>query len=69
MATKIAYKVARCIGGNCVQVGMSVDGLVHVADTKDGAAAPLAFSADEWTAFVAGVKAGEFDVAALPHPI
>jgi hypothetical protein len=65
---KIAYKVALCIGGNCVQAGLSVDGRVHVADTKDGGVKSLAFSTEEWTAFVADVKAGSFDLAALPRP-
>jgi uncharacterized protein DUF397 len=69
LATKIAYKVAHCYGGNCVQVGLSVEGLVHVADTKDGGVGSLAFSTEEWTAFVADVKAGAFDVAALAQPI
>jgi hypothetical protein len=68
LANNIAYRVARCYGGNCVQAGLSVDGIVHIADTKDGGATSLAFSADEWTAFVADVKRGSFDLAALPRP-
>lgn len=50
-----------CAANGCVGVAISSDG-VAVVDTKDTAAAPLRFTRDEWTAFVAGVKAGEFDV-------
>lgn len=47
--------------GGCVEVG-TVPGLVGVRDTKLGAASPvLAFARAEWTTFLAGVKAGEFD--------
>jgi hypothetical protein len=34
---------------------------VRVVDTKSGAGAALRFTPAEWAAFVAGVKAGEFD--------
>lgn len=34
---------------------------VGVRDSKDQAGAVLAFTAGDWTAFLAGVKAGEFD--------
>ena len=51
-----------CSMGNCVEVGRSADGVVLVRDTKDRAL-QLAFTDDEWGAFVAGVKAGEFDFA------
>jgi Domain of unknown function (DUF397) len=49
-----------CNWGNCVEVGRTADGAVLVRDTKDRAQA-LTFTDEEWTAFVAGVKAGEFD--------
>ncbi len=39
------------------------DGAVLVRDTKDRAQQALAFTDEEWVAFVAGVKAGEFDFA------
>jgi hypothetical protein len=44
----------------CVEVAMR-DGLVGVRDSKDTAGASLTFSRHEWTVFVDGVKAGEFD--------
>jgi hypothetical protein len=57
------YRISSyCSMGNCVEVGRSADGGVVVRDTKDRAL-QLAFSDDEWAAFVAGVKAGEFDFA------
>ena len=51
-----------CSYGNCVEVGRSDDGAVLVRDTKDRAQHALAFTDEEWAAFVAGVKAGEFDL-------
>ena len=50
-----------CSFGNCVEVGRSAEGTVVVQDTKDRAQPPLTFTDEEWVAFVAGVKAGEFD--------
>lgn len=47
--------------GNCVEVGVS-ETVIGVRDTKDRDGGTLAFTRDEWKAFVAGVKAGEFDV-------
>lgn len=55
-----------CNLGDCVEVGYSTDGSVVVRDTKDSArSAALTFTSDEWTAFVLGVKAGEFDGPAV----
>lgn len=48
-----------CHSGGCVGVTPSVDGVV-VRNTKDSAYR-LRFTANEWSAFVQGVKAGEFD--------
>lgn len=57
----IEYKVSSfCSFGNCVEVGRSPEGAVMVRDTKDRAQ-ELTFTDEEWVAFVAGVKAGEFD--------
>jgi hypothetical protein len=49
-----------CSGGSCVGVELMPDG-VSVVDTKASGPA-LRFTPDEWSAFVAGVKAGEFDL-------
>jgi hypothetical protein len=50
-------------GGNCVEVAALRDGGLAVRDSKDPEGARLAFTAEEWAAFTAGVKAGEFDAA------
>ena len=51
---------SKCTGGTCVEVAV-VDGQFLVRDGKNPALAPHSFSGAEWSAFVAGVKAGEFD--------
>ena len=52
-----------CNFGGCVEVGRTAEGAVLVRDTKDRTHQALSFTDEEWTAFVAGVKAGEFDFA------
>jgi hypothetical protein len=47
--------------GTCVEVAELADGGRLVRDSKDPAGPVLAFTPQEWTAFVLGVKAGEFD--------
>jgi hypothetical protein len=50
-------------GGNgCVEVAF-LPAEVAVRDTKDRSLAPHRFAADEWAAFLAGVRAGQFDRA------
>jgi hypothetical protein len=52
-----------CSDGSCVGVAIE-PGEVRVVDTKAGDAPALRFTPAEWSAFVAGVKAGEFDLPA-----
>jgi hypothetical protein len=60
----IKFRVSSfCSFGNCVEVGRTDNGAVLVRDSKDRAQQALAFTDEEWSAFVAGVKAGEFDFA------
>jgi hypothetical protein len=47
--------------GACVEVA-EVSNVIAVRDSKDPDGPKLAFAADEWQAFTAGVKAGEFDL-------
>jgi Domain of unknown function (DUF397) len=47
-------------GDNCVEVAFA-GAAVAVRDTKNREAAMLVFTGEEWTAFLDGVKAGEFD--------
>jgi Domain of unknown function (DUF397) len=49
---------SRCETGGCVEVAR-IDGMVAIRDSKDPAM--LIFSPAEWSAFVAGVRDGEFD--------
>jgi Domain of unknown function (DUF397) len=49
-------------GGGCVEVARNLPGVVAVRDSKDPGGPKLAFAPDEWRAFTAGIKAGEFDV-------
>jgi hypothetical protein len=51
-----------CNNSACVQVAHLAGGMVAIRDSKDTAKAAHVFDSDEWAAFVAGVKAGEFDL-------
>jgi hypothetical protein len=53
-------KSSKCASGTCVEVAHVVDGVL-LRDGKNPDTPPLSFTADEWAAFVAGVKQGEFD--------
>jgi Domain of unknown function (DUF397) len=49
-------------GGACVEV-MITGSAVKVRDTKDGDSGPVhVYSHTEWSAFLDGVKKGEFDL-------
>lgn len=48
-------------GDGCVEVAFLADGAVAVRDTKDRTLPPHLFTPHEWTCFLAGVRAGEFD--------
>lgn len=45
----------------CVLVARR-DDVIGVRDSKDRTKQTLNFTPDEWKAFIAGVKAGEFDI-------
>jgi len=51
---------AGCEGGSCVEVASASEG-VALRDSKDQGGPVLWFTRDEWTTFLAGAKAGEFD--------
>jgi Domain of unknown function (DUF397) len=48
--------------GNCVEVAVT-ESVVGVRDSKNPDGRPLAFAPDEWLAFTAGIKAGDFDLS------
>jgi hypothetical protein len=54
-----------CHAGGCVGVAAVESGGVRVRDEKHPHGPQLAFTAEEWAAFLAGVRNGEFDEAAL----
>ncbi|GAA2147316.1 DUF397 domain-containing protein [Kitasatospora kazusensis] len=47
-------------GGDCIEVADGVPGVMPVRDSKDPGGPALVFPADAWSAFVDGVKAGDF---------
>jgi hypothetical protein len=46
----------------CVEARRLPDGRIAVRDSKQPSVAPNQFTPTEWTAFLAGVRAGEFDL-------
>jgi Domain of unknown function (DUF397) len=58
---KASYSSAN--GGNCVEVARGSASAVAVRDSKDPDGPRLVVTPDEWRAFAAGVKAGEFDLS------
>jgi hypothetical protein len=61
--TKATWRKSTRSGGNgdCVEVAITDEG-VAVRDTKDRTKNPHIYTHSEWTAFIAGVKDGEFDL-------
>ncbi|HZG89691.1 MAG TPA: DUF397 domain-containing protein [Pseudonocardia sp.] len=49
---------------SCVEVAQRPDGMIAVRDPKNPAQRELLFTREEWTAFIRGAKAGEFDFGA-----
>ena len=48
--------------GDCVEVARNLPGVVGVRDSKNPDGPALVFSPAEWSAFLGGVKSGEFDL-------
>jgi hypothetical protein len=55
------HKSVRSGGSGCVEVA-TFEHLVGVRDSKDRQGPVLVFRFDEWNAFLAGVRDGEFDL-------
>jgi hypothetical protein len=53
-------KATACTGGNCVEIANDGDRFL-VRDSKNPQTEPFVFTRTEWQAFVAGVRAGDFD--------
>jgi hypothetical protein len=57
----LSWRVARsCNGGNCVRVAPSGE-MILIGDSKDPDGSVLAYNRAEWTAFVEGIRQGDFD--------
>ncbi|MEV0582939.1 DUF397 domain-containing protein [Nonomuraea sp. NPDC050310] len=57
-------KSARCSGASaCVEFAELADGNVAIRDSKREDSPVLVFTPEEWSAFTAGVRDGEFDLA------
>lgn len=54
-----------CHVSGCVAVALLADGSIAVRDDKVHGGPVLTFTAEEWRAFVAGVKNSEFDAPAV----
>lgn len=59
---------SHCADGSCVEVSPLADGSVSVRDSKNIDQTALTYTRDEWSAFVLGVKAGEFDFGLFGSP-
>lgn len=55
------HKSSRSQSGDCVEVALIGD-VVGLRDSKNPDQGVLAFSPREWSAFVQGVKRGDFDL-------
>ena len=55
-------KSTYCGAGSCVEVRQLNDDTIAVRDSKDRSKPPHLFTRAEWTAFLAGVRNGEFDL-------
>ena len=66
MTPTIAWRRACASANNCVEVAQDDHGNVLVRDSKHPTAGHLTFTPDEWDAFTAGIKAGEFDLEEAP---
>lgn len=65
-AKKVTYKTSSfCNYGECVGIARMENGDVIVKNTKNASERPLNFTQEEWKAFVAGVKNGEFEIENL----
>lgn len=56
------FKSSASAAGACVEVAHLPEGGVAVRDTKDRGRAPHFYTRQEWSAFLVGVKNGEFDL-------
>ncbi|GAA2291297.1 hypothetical protein GCM10010149_43210 [Nonomuraea roseoviolacea subsp. roseoviolacea] len=65
--TTLPWRKSRSCQGSsgCVEVAPLADGNVALRDSKTDDGPVLVFTPEEWDAFTAGVRGGEFDLTAL----
>lgn len=57
-------KASGCGDKSCVEIAIAGD-VIGIRDSKDNGRGPvLAFTQDEWKAFLGGARKGEFDLPA-----
>ena len=61
--SSVTWRKSSYSGGGCVEVAALPDDGRAVRDSKDREGPVLVFAPDEWRAFTAGVRGGEFDLA------
>jgi hypothetical protein len=49
-------------GGNCVEVASNLPGIVAVRDSKDRSGPALAFTTEQWRAFVGNLQDGRLSL-------
>lgn len=57
----LIYRKSSFSSMTCVEVAELADGGFSVRNSRDSAGPTLTYTREEWAAFVAGVKVGEFD--------
>ena len=62
ISTETYIKSSHSGTGGCVEVRLLEDGTIGLRDSKDRSKQPHIFTPQEWTAFLAGVRDGEFDL-------
>lgn len=48
-------------GGNCVEINLSVAGLVAIRDSKPSRSPVLVFDDHEWLSFLTAARVGQYD--------
>lgn len=62
LTTAVFHKSRRSGDNGCVEVATNLAEVVAVRDSKDLTGPALVFTKAEWTAFVGGVRDGEFNL-------
>ena len=58
----LVYRKSTFSSTQCLEVAVSSEHIVYVRNSRLSDRESIEFDADEWRAFILGVKAGEFDI-------